>query len=901
MKVIDKVYNTLLDMERKKKIGVSATEMAKELDLSRSTISRYLNALYNDKRIKKIDGRPVLYKSISNNTITSYESKINNELNSLDKLAGAKQGLSIPIEKAKAAIIYPPKGLHTLLLGETGVGKSLFAEQMYEYAKEVKALDNDAPFIRFNCADYVNNPNLLTAQIFGVKKGTFTGAETHRDGVLKKAHRGILFLDEIHRLTPEGQEMLFTYIDKGFFKPLGESEKSIYVNVRIIAATTEEPESYLLQTFSRRIPMIIKLPNLRERSLGERYSLIESFIREESLRLGESIYINKNSIISYLLYDCPNNIGQLKSDIQLACAKAFLNYKSNLSNILIINQGNLPNHVRKGLLHLNEYRKEVNELLSGVNDTLKYSEVEEPPLKLIHEEENIDKNFYNTIEEKIHSFKVLGMKESDINQILSVDIESHFQKYIGEISKHYRTGKINNIVDKEIVNIVEEILLLAKDVLNREYDERIYFALSFHLERSIERIKSGEKIYNPKLNFIRINYEEEFIFAMKIARLIDKKFNIIIPVDEIGYLTMFFVSDYFDDKKEMDSNVKIIVLMHGRSTASSMVEVVNSLIGSEFVVGLDMDLSMKPENMYEMTKEKVLEIHRHKGVILMVDMGSLTNFGHMITEETGIKVKTIDMVSTLMVLDIARKAMIGYTIEEIMESRDGKKSIKEIQTRRGKKENVIISACFTGDGVAKKVSDIVNKITVNKDIRTITMNIIDDKSIDHRLLELQENYNVLAIISAIDINIKSIPFIPAIDVFTQDTVEKLNKIIEEAEMYDRIWNSLKEHLVYLESDLIVKDIKYLINEIEEGLNMEITNDVKMGMALHICFMIDSLLSGGNSRVFTDLNKFKSLYLNEMLIVKEKFKNIAKHYKVNIRDNEIAYIVKLFIENNVSVQ
>ena len=900
MKVIEKVYEALLDLERKNKTGASAMDISKQLNLNRSTVSRYLNALYNDKKIKKLDGRPVLYESISSNTMISYENKLNNELNSLDKLAGAKQGLSIPIEKAKAAIIYPPKGLHTLLLGETGVGKSLFAEQMYEYAKEVNAIEKDAPFIRFNCADYFNNPNLLTAQIFGVKKGTFTGAEADRDGLLKKADGGVLFLDEIHRLTPEGQEMLFTYIDKGFFRPLGESERLIYVNVRIIAATTENPESYLLQTFSRRIPMVIGLPNLKERSMVERYSLIESFIREESCRLGQSIYINKNSIISYLLYDCPNNIGQLKSDIQLSCAKAFLNYKANSNKYLVINQGDLPNHVRKGLLYLNEYRNEVNDLLSGTSDILKYSGIEEQPLKLTHEEETIGEDFYSIIEEKIDSFKMSGIDERGINEILSIDIESYFQKYIGEISRRYRKDEIQNRINKEIVNVVEEILLLAKKVLNREYDERLYFGLSLHLERSIERIRNGEKIYNPRLNFIRINYEDEFIFAMKIAKLIDNKFNIETPVDEIGYLAMFFASEYFKDEKEIESNVKIVVVMHGRSTASSMVEVVNNLIGSNFVVGLDMPLSMDPQRMYEITKDKILDIHRDKGVILMVDMGSLTNFGHMITEETGIEVKTIDMASTLTVLDIARKAVMGYALEDILKSTEHKRIIDHPQSRSIKKENAIIAACFTGDGVAKKISDIVSNTISDKNIKIITMNIIDDIVLEDRIVELEKNYNILVIISAVNIDIKSIPFIPAIDIFYSETVEKLDKIIEEAEMYDKIWDSLKEHLVHLKSDLIIKDIKNLINRLEKSLHIKVTNDVKMGMALHICFMIDRILAGEETRVFDDLSTFRKLHLQDILIVKEELKIIKDAYKVNIEDNEIAYIVKLFIENKNSV-
>jgi PTS system IIA component len=73
--------------------------------------------------------------------------------------------------------------------------------------------------------------------------------------------------------------MLFTYIDNGFFRPLGETEKEIRVNVRIIGATTENPDSYLLKTFTRRIPMIINLPPIRERPLIEKYMLIENFFK----------------------------------------------------------------------------------------------------------------------------------------------------------------------------------------------------------------------------------------------------------------------------------------------------------------------------------------------------------------------------------------------------------------------------------------------------------------------------------------------------------------------------------------------------------------------------------------------------------------------------------------------
>ncbi|WMM25439.1 sigma 54-interacting transcriptional regulator [Tissierella sp. MB52-C2] len=896
MRKIDEVYRTILKLQEESPAGISAMKIAQVINLDRSNVSRYLNRLYKENKLIKIDGRPVLYKTMSSEGLK--EDMQEDNLNSLDKLVGAKQSLSIPIEKAKAAIIYPPRGLHSLILGNTGVGKSLFAEQMCEYAKEINILSLDSPFIRFNCADYADNPNLLTSQIFGVKKGAYTGADKDKDGLLKQANKGILFLDEVHRLPPQGQEMLFTYIDKGLYRPLGETENLIHVDVRIIAATTEKPSSYLLQTFSRRIPMVISLPDLSERTLSERYSLVETFVKEESHRIGKSIYINKNSIISFLLYNCPNNIGQLKSDIQLACAKAFLNYKANDQKYLIINQGDLPNHVRKGILNIKEYRKEIDELLSSADDILKYSKDDEPILQLVHEEEIVGEDFYSIIEEKIDSLKVLGMEDSDINEILNLDIESHFEKYIGEISKRFKKDEIQNIVDNQVLDITEEILMLAKTNLNKEFGEKIYFGLALHLERSIERIKKGDKIYNPKLNFIRINYEDEFLFAMKIAKLIDNRFNIEIPVDEIGYLSMFFTKELSQMEKEKIPQIGIIVAMHGRSTASSMAEVVNDLIGMEYIVPIDMPLSMKPENIYNIVKEKIKDIDKEEGIILMVDMGSLTNFGPMISEETGINIRTIDMVSTLSVLEVGRKAMMNYDIDEIINSTWNKSFTHNMKADVKDKKNIILTACYTGDGSARIIGNIINKRIKNKNIEVMHINIVDERSLQDRINEIKKDYNIWVIVSIVDCNIRDIPFIPALELFTRDGEEKLDNIIEYGELCNKISSSLEESLTNLKGDKIINDIRNTIIRLEEELRIRISTDIKIGLTLHICSLMDNLLSGIIPREFHGLVDFIEHNIEDMSIVRELFRDIEKEYKVKFRDDDIAYIVKPLKENGI---
>ena len=169
MSKLDEIYESLEKLQDEYDRGVSALELSEYMNLDRANISRYLNILYKESRVDKTGGRPVIY-SISAKKEKISE-KINKKKDSFNSMIGANLSLQIQVQQAKAAMLYPPHGLHTLILGETGVGKSMFAELMYRFAIENGMLKTNAPFVRFNCADYADNPQLVIAQIFGVKKG----------------------------------------------------------------------------------------------------------------------------------------------------------------------------------------------------------------------------------------------------------------------------------------------------------------------------------------------------------------------------------------------------------------------------------------------------------------------------------------------------------------------------------------------------------------------------------------------------------------------------------------------------------------------------------------------------------------------------------------------------------
>ncbi|AGB42411.1 transcriptional antiterminator [Halobacteroides halobius DSM 5150] len=911
MKQIEKVYQSLKNKyTQEDKEGYSAGELAKELDLHRSNVSGYLNKLVKKGRVKKITGRPVLFKPLIKRKTKGNDNK-NTNLNQLtvfDQVIGKQGSLKTPIEQAKAAILYPPNGLHTLLLGDTGVGKTMFAELMHQFAIESGTLDFAAPFITFNCADYANNPQLLMGQLFGIKKGAYTGANQDKEGLLEKANGGILFLDEVHRLPSEGQEMLFTFIDKGIFRKLGDTENELTSDVLIVAATTEDPESSLLETFNRRIPMVINLPPLEKRSLEERLALIKEFFQQESKRIGEVIYAKLDVIKALLLYHCKNNIGQLKSDIQLGCARAFLSYMNQGKNKLLVDKNHFSESVKKGLLNLKNNRQKISQVVDNSKPQLRFSP--EKKERFIKQEDQYDLpgNFYNSIERKLFDLKSKGVNEQEANQIVNSDIESYFEEYIGDFDSQINREELLKIVGKNILEVTEQIREYVNNNLDTELPSQLILGLALHIQSAVQRIKEGEKIVNSQLNEIRMKHPEEFSAALKITEIIESQLGIQLPLDEVGYLTMFLCPAEYQFSQEEEDKVGVIVAMHGAKAASSMVKVANKLLQVNHARAMDMPLTMDPKQAYSNVKNLVQEVDQGRGVLLLVDMGSLTTFGELIHQETGIEIKTIEMVSTPMVLEATRKAIISLSLEEIFDFTInvnpylGKKLLNDTSKQQEYRQtNLVITSCFTGEGTAVKLKSTIYK---NLDLEAnnaevMALNISDNEKFKQKIKKLSQEYNIVAIIGSINPKLaEGIPFIRAEEIFTNQGLRRLSKIIEAEDIYLQVAESLDEHLLYVDAQEVIQDIRRVIDDIVEELNLKVKEDSLVGWILHISFMLDQILAGDRNREYQNKETIKEDYKKEYQIIKDKLKLLESNYQLEISDGEVCSLVEIMLELSI---
>lgn len=224
-----------------------------------------------------------------------------------------------PIMAAKLEIVdrIAKTDSSVLILGESGVGKELFAEQIH-----LRSLRSTNPFIRVNCA--VLPEGLLESELFGHVKGAFTNAVADRRGRFELAEGGTIFLDEIGDLALSLQAKLLRVIQEKTFEKVG-SEMSITVNVRILAATNKDIEALVARgefrndLYYRLNVLPLYIPPLRQRP-EDIPELAAFFLSQGMLETKKQFEgFSQEAMDAMLAYSWPGNIRELENCIERAC------------------------------------------------------------------------------------------------------------------------------------------------------------------------------------------------------------------------------------------------------------------------------------------------------------------------------------------------------------------------------------------------------------------------------------------------------------------------------------------------------------------------------------------------------------------------------------------------------
>ncbi|HEU5379342.1 MAG TPA: sigma 54-interacting transcriptional regulator [Ktedonobacteraceae bacterium] len=932
----------------RQRTGFSAEEVAELAHIDRTNASRDLNRLVLEGRVERIAGRPVLFmpktasqarpQESTGTQLTRHEMESRDApphqpkrtsaathvqssiphvtreagrlpsvsasvqvgaiVTSFETLIGGEEGLKVAIQQAKAAMLYPPRGLHTLLCGPSGVGKTTFARLMHAFAIELGALPAHAPFISFNCADYAGNPQLLMAHLFGVVRGAYTGAERDRVGLVEQANHGILFLDEVHRLPPEGQEMLFYLMDRERFRRLGEVQERTS-SLLLLAATTEDPAIALLPTFRRRIPMSIILPGLHERTHLERYALLRAFFTTECSSIGANIQVDPQVLRALLFYECPGNIGQLRTDVQLTCARAYLEYRTGNLMELRVHPGVLPDHVRRGLLRTAELRRDSETVLPLLESTHVFTPT---GLSLDYASASVQ-DLYETIGKDLSQMRRSGLPEHEINRLLHLNIQHYFQHFANEVGA-VRPDTPAELVDERIARVCAQIASYAEERLARTFPDKLSLVLAMHLTSTLEHLKQQRPLPPLAIQSVRRTYPLEYEVARETLLQFRSALGVTLPESETDVLTVLLANAETLLGNEQ-STVGIVVATYGRHIAEGLAELANTLVGVNFVRWVELTLEQSPEELLTQVIHWVRIADQGGGVLLLVDFPSLLSLEEMITRQTDVEVRTIAGVSAPLLIEAVQRAqrsrqitldlLSGSLRTLARDERSGENAVRTVRATTsegiGVREKaayyetsftveyaarVILSVCLTGFGSAAKIAELLHEHLPGLDeqgIEIICMDISLSSKTEADIQHLVGKRQVVAVVGTINPHLDHYPFIALTDFLFGDGVARLRTLLgntlidpallhpivpdrqseahlasvqsphtfipaRRADLMQEISFTLSQRLLFLNPARVMPLIEKMIEliEVEVGETFEI--DVLSGLILHLACILE---------------------------------------------------------------
>jgi two-component system, NtrC family, response regulator HydG len=244
----------------------------------------------------------------------------NSRLRSHSPAAEELVGSGAVLESLRQRIARLAPGPSTILIvGESGAGKELVALALHRLSPR-----REGPLVSVNCASIA--PSLLESELFGHRRGAFSGADRDHQGLFQQAEEGTLFLDEVGELSVEFQAKLLRVLETKRFRPVG-AENEVQVDVRILAATHRdlarevETGRFRQDLFFRLQGIQIAVPPLREH-LDDLPELVEHFLEKLAVEWGRPVRLSAAAISRLREYAWPGNVRQLRSFLENVVALA---------------------------------------------------------------------------------------------------------------------------------------------------------------------------------------------------------------------------------------------------------------------------------------------------------------------------------------------------------------------------------------------------------------------------------------------------------------------------------------------------------------------------------------------------------------------------------------------------
>lgn len=651
-------------------LGIHAGTISQILDMDRSNVARELNSLYKSGQLIKLQGKPTLYicrsalsqrypnvffpstlpkgsrleSYLTAQPATPAEVPDPSQATALETQVGVYLTLRSAILRAKAAVTYPTHDLHTLITGNVGVGKSIFAHAMYSHAVSKGSLSADAPFVVVNCQEHKISPQLLLNQLFGCARGAAQGDKSRR-GLIERAAGGILCLNGIDDLSPMVQDALVTLLEKNSYTRVGDPSVTRYSNAMIIAISTQDPDSTSMTALSQRFPVQIRIPDLNEWSLRELTEILIETFQKEAASTGLSFRISRDAFSVFLKASYPGNLGELSSIVRTTCALVFLDFNSASPKpkVMEITLRHLPPEFLGSILEDGSKDLQIRQLLQELEleylsfypngfSTNRYS----------------SRGFLDLLHQEPEDTAQAASAPPQFLQTIEDLTGNYFESQV--IPKRMQLSVLQNQFPEEISGTVRRCLA-DFPAFSRIIDD------SSSLFRLVSCIYDGiqgslPRLENQRVLLVRLKNvcPSESACCQELCNALGGVFS---DSDQV-YVTMCLRLLHLASSS---GALPILAVLHGQGIAESMADYVNDAVDANVVTAISFRPGMSMDALLDNVTATAKRISQGRGILLAVDMDPLTDLHDYLTKRTGIPARTISGVNLPLLLDLAKTVL----------------------------------------------------------------------------------------------------------------------------------------------------------------------------------------------------------------------------------------------------
>lgn len=840
--------------------ALTTTAISDTLHISRSIASQYLNELCDERIVFKVKSRPVYFFDmnvlnkrfginvdecdfIDLTEMVEYLQRKGKSIDIFNQLIGYDGSLNRIIKRCTEVFNYPPSGLTFVIFGNEGTGKRTLANLICRHSlmrkgivtKNTKIIERDLSV----------NDSLLAEKL-----------EAYINEHCKEPN--VIILSHFENISNDLISFLIRFFENGMNN-----------KIHFIFLSERRPDDFLPSSLAKFIPVAVHMKDFYERPKEEREGIVLDLFRREAANLNVHMYICSN--VLRVLTNCQytGNIADLSKKVKLICAQAINDQHSD--------------NVRIHTFYLPE---ELLETIEISTEDIAYIDCEQSHIN-------------HSFEQYINFFN--GVLNACTYQDSSRTIDK-FREVYGLISDTILTGAksdqtlkgtdvalgtiVNRVAQRHFINIPGNFNFILAQLVN------IYGEYESQFNRWEEN-KADE--IGVALNSIDRNYVSEAMITNEICSL--SMLNLEEEIPKIVQIIMSLTISSYNSELNKNSTFGIIIC-HGYSTATSIANAVNTLIGSYIFDSIDMPVMTTVDEIKATLRDKLSRINSHADICILVDMGSLEK----IADEDFTNNRNIALannVSTKMALDIGYKIKNGISIDKFFENSESDYKV-EHALFKGKKRDVILFTSESGLQTAQRMANLFAD-SFPKEIPINLQPVVFDSLIDE-IDDLSQKYNILFVTGTDNPGIKNIEFIPLEDIVTTTNLDlvssKLNGYLDEQDLKQLIINirtnfslmNVLNYLTILNPKPLMDATTIAIDDLQKRRNVELEGRTLVGIYIHVCILIERLVTKtGVIRNDSATEEFVKNHQDFIKDIKASFKTIEKHYNITIPDSEMKYI------------